>query len=147
VDVDDDNREIDSSVVGSTLMATRAITAEDIDVCGQVTGDFGSHHVSGLAGRQMAQGLLTLSVAPLFGDEGVHMRELSVKFLAPVFASDTVTAVVEITGMENISAGLVSLSCTVTASNAEGAEVLRGSGVAELARELVSRTAAHRTEG
>jgi acyl dehydratase len=94
----------------------------------------------------MAQGILTLSVAPLFGDEGVHMRKLSVKFLAPVFAGDTVTAVVEITGMEDVPGGLVSLSCTVAASTAKGTEVLRGSGTAELARELVGRwTAARRT--
>lgn len=123
--------------MGTTLSDTRTITSEDIAVCGRLTGDFGSHHVSGISGRQMAQGLLTLAVAPLFGTDGVHMTNLSIKFLAPVFAGDTVTAVVKITDMADDSDGLVNLSCMVTATNAEGTEVLRGTGVACLTADLV----------
>lgn len=127
--------------MGTTLSATRTITSDDIVVCGRLTGDFGAHHVSGISGRQMAQGLLTLSVAPLFGQDGVHMTRLSIKFLAPVFAGDQVAAVVEIIDMtvdsDGPSDGLVNLSCTVTATNAEGTEVLRGDGVARLTADLV----------
>lgn len=118
--------------MGTTLTATRTITGEDIAACGRLTGDLGSHHVSGLAGRQMAQGLLTVGVAPLFGRPGVHMSEVSLTFLAPVFADDTVTAVVEVTGAADIGDDRVALSCSVSVKNAEGAEVLRGTGVAQM---------------
>ena len=92
--------------MGTTLSATRTITSEDIAACARLTGDIGSHHVSGLAGKQMSQGLLTLALAPLFMRDGVHMSELSIKFLAPVFAGDTVTATVEIVDMAEDSDGL-----------------------------------------
>jgi acyl dehydratase len=132
--------------VGTALTATRTITSEDIAVCGRLTGDFGSHHVSGLAGRQMAQGLLTLALAPLFLRDGVHMSEVSVKFLAPVFAGDTITATVEIVDTADSPDGLVDLSCVVKVANSEGVPVLDGTaraqvaaGVADAALPLGSR--------
>jgi len=116
--------------VGIVLTATRTITSEDIDTCGRLTGDFGSHHVNGMAGRQIAQGLLTLAFAPLFMRDGVHMSEASTRFLAPVFAGDTITANVEIAGMANRPDGLVDLSCVVKVVNSEGVVVLNGTACA-----------------
>lgn len=123
--------------MGTVLTATRTITSEDIAACGRLTGDFGSHHVSGLAGRQMAQGLLTLALAPLFLRDGVHMSELSIKFLAPVFAGDTITATVEIVDMVDSPDGRVNLSCLVKVANSEGVAVLDGTARALAAAGVV----------
>ncbi|MGQ0842014.1 MaoC family dehydratase [Actinokineospora sp.] len=123
--------------MGTIFGATRTITAEAIAACGRLTGDLGSHHVSGLAGKQMAQGLLTLAVAPLFDRPEVATTEMSVRFLAPVFAGEEITAVVEVTDSAEIPDGRVRLSCAISISNAEGVPVLQGTGVAELAAEIL----------
>jgi acyl dehydratase len=114
------------------MTATRTITSEDIDTCGRLTGDFGSHHLNGMAGRQIAQGLLTMALAPLFLRDGVHMSELSIKFLAPVYADDTITATVEIVDMADTPDGLVDLSCAVKVANSEGLAVLEGTACARV---------------
>jgi acyl dehydratase len=123
--------------VGSTLSTTRRITIDDIARCGRLTGDFGSHHVSGIAGRQMAQGVLTLAIAPLFMNEGVHMSELAIKFLVPVFVDDTITATVEIVDIIDIPDGLVNLSCTLRVTNPDGVAVLEGTAIAQVTAEWV----------
>lgn len=122
--------------MGTTLTETRTITAEDIATCARLTGDMGSHHVSGIAGRQMAQGLLTMAAAPLFGRPGVHMSELSVTFLLPVFAGDTITAQVDVTDSAELDGGLVALSCALSVKNGDGVEVLRGTGVAQMPADV-----------
>lgn len=121
----------------TVLTATRTITSEDIDTCGRLTGDFGSHHVNGMAGRQIAQGVLTLALAPLFLRDGVHMSELSIKFLAPVFADDTITATVEIADRTNSPDGLVDLSCVVKVANSEGAAVIEGTARVRATAEVI----------
>ena len=123
--------------MGNTYTATRTITAEAIAACGELTGDLGSHHVSGLAGKQMAQGLLTLAVAPVFGAPGAHAAEMSVKFLAPVFAGETITATVEVTDTAELDGGLVRVDATISVVNGQGAAVLQGTGVVELAAETL----------
>jgi acyl dehydratase len=134
--------------MSSTLTATRAVTSEDIDVCTRITGDSGSHHVNGLRGRRMAPGILTLSAVPLLGSPGVHMRELSFRFLAPVYAGQTITATVDVTETAELPGDLVRLCCQVSVVNADGITVLTGSGVAELSREQAkSELSAGRTEG
>jgi acyl dehydratase len=116
--------------VGIVLTATRTITSEDIDTCGRLTGDFGSHHLNGMTGRQIAQGLVTLALAPLFMRDGVHMSELSIRFLAPVYAGDTVTATVEIVNMADAPDGLMDLSCAVNVADSEGLAILEGTACA-----------------
>jgi len=112
--------------VGTVLTATRTITGEDIDACGRVTGDFGSNHLNGMAGKQIAQGVLTLAFAPLFLRDDVHMSEVSIKFLAPVFAGDTITATVEVVDMADRPDGLADVSCVVKVVNSEGVVVVDG---------------------
>lgn len=114
------------------LIVSRTITADDIARCARLTGDYGSHHISGMAGRQMAQGLLTLAAAPLLGDPGVHIAEMSVRFLLPVFAGDTVTATVEITDRTELASGQVACTCSVTVTNADSAQVMVGTAVAHV---------------
>jgi acyl dehydratase len=131
-----------------TLAATRAITSEDIDVCARLTGDSGSHHVNGLRGCRMAQGILTLSAVPLLGSPGVHMRELAFRFLAPVYAGQTIIATVDITQTAELPGDLVQLYCQVSVVNGDGTAVLTGSGVAELSREQAnSELSTGRMEG
>ncbi len=123
--------------MGTTFTATRTITAEAIAACGELTGDLGSHHVGGLAGKQMAQGLLTLAAAPVFGAPGAHCAEMSIKFLAPVFAGDAITATVGVTDSAELPGGRVRVGATISVVNGEGAAVLQGTGVVELAAETL----------
>lgn len=118
------------------LRASRSVGEADIDVCGRLTNDFGAHHMQGHGGRRMAQGALTLTVVPLFGVPGVHMREVSLMFLAPVYAGDTVTATVEVTGREELPDAQVELHCQVTVVNGEQKPVITGTGIARLSRPL-----------
>lgn len=119
-----------------TRTATRTFSSEDIDVCARLTGDVGSHHMVGLRDRRMAQGALTLSAVPLLAEPGVHMRELSFTFLAPVHAGDTVTATVRATEKGEPGADPVLLDCEVSVTGADGTPVLTGTGVAEAPRRL-----------
>jgi acyl dehydratase len=127
--------------VETPLIATRTISAEDIATCARLTGDFGSHHVSGITGRQMAQGLLTLATAPLFDRDGVHVAEMSVRFHTPVFAEDTITAVVGITDRAESSDGQVQLTCSLSVTNDDGIQVMTGTGVVRLQAELAGSLA------
>lgn len=131
-----------------TLAATRAVTSEDIDVCARLTGDSGSHHVGGLRGRRMAQGILTLSAVPLISSPGVHMRELAFRFLAPVYAGQTIIATVAVTQTAELPGDLVQLYCQISVIDDDGTAVVTGSGVAELPREQAnSELATGRMEG
>jgi len=122
--------------VSITRTATRVFTPEDIDACARLTGDMGSHHMIGLGGRRVAQGVLTLSAVPLLTEPGVHMRELSFTFLAPVYAGDSVTATVRATESEELPEGLVLADCQVSVVKSDGTTVLTGTGIAELPRTL-----------
>ncbi|MGI5488186.1 hypothetical protein [Microtetraspora malaysiensis] len=124
-----------------TRTATRVFTPEDIDTCARLTGDLGSHHMIGFGDRRMAQGVLTLSAVPLLTDPGVHMRELSFTFLAPVYAGDTVTAAVRLTESEELSDDLVLATCQVSVVKGDGTTALTGTGIAELSRALADELA------
>lgn len=114
---------------GAEFTAARTITESDIARCARLTGDFGAHHISGLAGRPIAQGLLTAAVAPLLrGDPGFQLRTMSMKFLAPVFAGDTVTATVRVTGVEAQAGGGLALSLELSIGNQDGVPVLTATG-------------------
>lgn len=129
----------------TTRTATRTFSSEDIDVCARLTGDLGAHHMGGLGDRRMAQGALTLSVVPLLAEPGVHLRDLSFTFLAPVYEGDTVTATLRATeadsgepraGDAQLPADRALLACEVSVVNGDGTPVLTGAGLAELPREL-----------
>jgi acyl dehydratase len=104
--------------------AERAITDQDIDRCAELTGDFGAHHIAGTGGRRIAQGLLTVAMAPLMrNDHDFRIRSMSLMFLAPVFAGDTVTARVrvddEVEGVRQVRLSI---------RNQDGVEVVTGEG-------------------
>ncbi|WP_225802041.1 hypothetical protein [Streptomyces sp. NK15101] len=131
--------------MSTTRTNTRTLRAEDIDVCARLTGDLGAHHMGGHGDRRMAQGALTLSVVPLLAEPGVHMRDLSLTFLAPVYAGDTVTATVRATGTDagEDSAEAVEppadqalITCEISVVNGAGTPVLTGTGIAEMPRTM-----------
>jgi 3-hydroxybutyryl-CoA dehydratase len=142
------------------LTGSREVTDADIDECSRLTADFGAHHVHGRGGRRMAQGALTLTAVPLLWEPGVHVRELALAFLAPVYSGETVTATLEITGREDAADAAVGAAAAaavdVDAAGADAAAplpqvdlhfqlavvndeqsvVITGTGVARLTREL-----------
>ncbi|MFI8825149.1 hypothetical protein [Streptomyces sp. NPDC053431] len=131
--------------MSTTRTNTRTLRAEDIDVSARLTGDLGAHHMGGHGDRRMAQGALTLSVVPLLAEPGVHVRALSLSFLAPVYAGDTVTATVRAAEADAEAASAVApelpadhalLTCDISVENEAGTVVLVGTGIAELPRAM-----------
>jgi 3-hydroxybutyryl-CoA dehydratase len=129
--------------VSTTRTNTRTLRTEDIDVCARLTGDLGAHHMGGHGDRRMAQGALTLSVVPLLADPGVHMRDLSFTFLAPVYEGDTVTATLRATGADagqapagtgQVPDDRALITCEISVVNDAGTPVLTGTGIAEVPR-------------
>ncbi|MBM7774122.1 acyl dehydratase [Actinokineospora baliensis] len=110
--------------VGEQRSATRTVSEADIAACARLTGDFGAHHIAGMAGKKVAQGLLTLSGTPLLADDDVHVTGMDLRFLAPVFAGDEITTSVTVDALEGAE-----IAFTVVVATA-AAEVLRGTGTA-----------------
>lgn len=117
--------------LGDSLTGSRTITDRDIEVCAELTGDFGAHHVAGLRGRKMAQGLLTVTAAPWLDGDGVHVTAMDLRFLAPVYAGDTITASVTVAGLAERPDGGVTVEFAMTVANS-GGEVIRGTGTADV---------------
>jgi len=110
---------------GTELTSRRTVTGEDVAAVARITGDEGMHHISGLAGRQVAQGLLTVAFAPLLRTEqGFRLASARVTFLAPVFVGDTVSCTVTVGAMDGAS-----VSFGLSIRNQDGAEVAVGEGV------------------
>jgi hypothetical protein len=114
---------------GTELTSRRAVTAEDVAAVARITGDEGMHHVSGLAGRQVAQGLLTVAFAPLLRTEaGFRLDSAQITFLAPVFVGDTVACTVTVGRVDGPTVGF-----TLRISNQDDVEVATGEGTGTLA--------------
>jgi cytochrome P450 len=113
---------------GTELTSRRPVTREDVAAVARITGDEGMHHVSGLAGRQVAQGLLTVAFAPLLKTEaGFRLAAAEVTFLAPVFVDDTVVCTVTV---ESRDGGKVGFALRI--ANQDGTEVATGRGTGTL---------------
>jgi acyl dehydratase len=124
--------------VGAKLISERTITASDIEVCARITGDYGAHHVAGLAGRQMAQGLLGAAATPVLGEPRLWLSQMSLQFMAPVFAGDTIRAGAEVTGVRPDDAGGVALEFSIQIDNTDGVTVMRGQGSGSLPAEALT---------
>lgn len=108
---------------GSVLRSEESVSASDIDRCADLTGDRGAHHAVGLTGRRMAQGLLTATTVPLLrGDGDFRLRSMSMVFLQPVFAGDTVTSETRIGETKTETSD--ELDIAVSVRNSDGVEVL-----------------------
>lgn len=114
---------------GTELTSRRTVTRDDVAAVARITGDEGMHHVSGLAGRQVAQGLLTVAFAPLLKTEaGFRLATAEVTFLAPVFVEDTVECTVTVQSRDGATVGFA-----LRITNQDGAEVATGRGTGTLA--------------
>lgn len=123
--------------IGVTSSRTRTITDEDIRAFAQASGDTNSIHLddayaaSTPFGRRIAHGMLTASlISGILGNDlpgvGTIYLGQNVKFKAPVFIGDTVTATVELTNYRE-DKRIATFRTTVT--NQDGVLVLDGEAV------------------
>ncbi|MCU0465313.1 MAG: MaoC family dehydratase [Anaerolineae bacterium] len=126
-----------SLTIGVTASRTRTITDEDIRAFAQASGDTNSIHLddayaaSTPFGRRIAHGMLTASlISGILGNDlpgvGTIYLGQNVKFKAPVFIGDTVTATVELTNYRE-DKRIATFRTTVT--NQDGVLVLDGEAV------------------
>lgn len=123
--------------VGMSASRTRRITAEDIDLFAQASGDHNPVHLDDdyaaatQFGRRIAHGMLSVSiVSAILGNdlpgEGTIYLGQEVKFKAPVYIDDEITATVEcIKYREDRRIATFS----TTATNQDGTVVLTGEAV------------------
>jgi 3-hydroxybutyryl-CoA dehydratase len=117
-------------VVGAKAAFTRTLTETDVALFIGVTWDVNPLHtddtyVSALPlKRRIVPGLLTASLLTHLGGLWAFLaQEMDLKFVAPVYVGDTVTAAAEVVEVDE-TRGWVRLECRCT--NGEGVEVLRG---------------------
>jgi acyl dehydratase len=123
-----------STTIGTRLTARRTVDAAAIAECARLTGDAGAHHLAGLGGRQVSQGLLTVAVLPIIGDPGVLVRSMSLNFIAPVFADQEIEATVELAEVTLTPEGRERCTFTLSAGVGETKPVLRGTAVIDVPR-------------
>jgi 3-hydroxybutyryl-CoA dehydratase len=113
--------------VGDAITWKRTFTEEDIRLFGRLSGDEGNHHIqTDQQGRLMAQGLFTAALpTKIGGDLNFVAREMTFKFLRPVYANDTIECRVTITEVRE-ERGLVNVSSKWTCFNQRGKEVMNG---------------------
>lgn len=123
--------------IGDKASRTRTISEEDVRLFAQVSGDDNSVHLDEAYAattpfkRRIAHGMLTTSViSAILGCDlpglGTIYLSQSVRFKAPVFIGDTITATVELTNYRE-DKRIATFSTTVT--NSDGVLVLEGEAV------------------
>lgn len=127
--------------IGFKTTHEKTITEEDIRLFAEVSGDFNPVHLSQeyaektFFGGRIAHGII--SVGLLSAATGklpglVILLSLSVKFLKPVRAGDTITAIVEVIDTRQ-DKGIVTLKNTCT--NQNGETVVEGESACRLFEE------------
>lgn len=93
--------------IGDSMQTTKKITEEVVFAYAEVTGDFNPQHIDkgfgkkSMFGQRIAHGMLSVGlISKLLGTElpgigSIYMSQ-EVKFLAPVYFGDEITAVVEV---------------------------------------------------
>jgi acyl dehydratase len=116
--------------VGDVITWKRTFTEEDIRLFGKLSGDEGIHHVqTDEQGRLMAQGLFTAALpTKIGGDLNFIAREMTFRFLRPVYAGDIIECQVTITEVRE-ERGIVNVSSKWTCLNQRGKEVMSGQAV------------------
>jgi 3-hydroxybutyryl-CoA dehydratase len=113
--------------IGDVISWQRTFTEEDIRLFATLSGDKGVHHLKpDERGRLMAHGLLTATLpTKIGGDINFIARELTFSFHRPVFAGDTITCEVTVTGLEPAEK-YFNLSTSWACRNQDGKEVMTG---------------------
>ena len=123
--------------IGDTASRTRTITDEDIKLFAQVSGDDNPVHLDEnyaaetQFGKRIAHGMLTVGmISAILGNDlpghGTIYLGQEVKFRAPVYIGDTVTATVECIKYRE-DKRIATFSTTVT--NQDGTTVIKGEAV------------------
>ncbi|MBN1680325.1 MAG: MaoC family dehydratase [Anaerolineae bacterium] len=120
--------------VGATASRTKTFTDDDVRTFAAITGDHNPVHLDDTYaagtpfGRRLVHGMFTASLISavlandLPGEGAVYMTQ-RLKFNAPVFIGDTITATVEVIKFRETS-GIVTLATTCV--NQDGETVLEG---------------------
>ena len=130
-------RPYSSLSIGDKASLSKTITEADVVLFAGVTGDFNPIHVNeefakkGLFGKRIAHGMLGAGlISAVIGTElpGVNCIYLGqdLKFVAPVYLGDTITAEVEITNLRD-DKKIITLATTVR--NQNGETVIEGQAV------------------
>ena len=130
-------KTIDEISIGDKARFSKTIAETDIYLYAGLCGDFNPLHIDEeyakktmfkhrIAHGPIAIGLLATVLGTRLPGLGTLARELSVKFTAPVFIGDTITAEVEII-KKIVDRNIVHLK--LTCRNQSGKEVLQGFGV------------------
>jgi 3-hydroxybutyryl-CoA dehydratase len=123
--------------VGDSASVTKTITEADIQTFGDLTGDhnplhFDKEHARGTRfGQPISHGMLTGSlfspiIAHQLPGEGAIYLSQSLKFVAPVFAGDTITAQLTVTRVRE-DKQIITLEGV--AKNQRGEVVIKGESV------------------
>lgn len=127
----------ESFQIGERASYTRVISAQAVETFAALTGDYNPLHMDeGYAcqsrfGRRIAHGMLTAGLISavlgmhLPGPGAIYLSQ-TLKFLAPVYLGDEITATVEVIGWRE-DKRIVTLK--TTCANQEGREVLNGEAV------------------
>jgi len=113
--------------VGQRATYERTFTAEDVKLFSELSGDKGVHHMKpDSKGRVMVQGLLTATIpTKLGGDMNYIAREMTFKFVRPVFVGDTISCEAVITEVES-EKGNLKVAIDIACRNQREEEVLLG---------------------
>lgn len=123
--------------IGATASRTRTFTSDDVQAFAEVSGDHNPIHLDSeyaattVFERPIAHGMLTASmISGILGTElpglGTIYLSQTMKFKAPVYIGDEITATVEVvTYRDDKRIGTLSTTCT----NQDGKIVLEGEAV------------------
>jgi acyl dehydratase len=113
--------------VGDVVAWERTFTEEDVRGFAEFSGDEGAHHLRpDEAGRLMVHGLLTATLpTKIGGDIDFIARQLTFRFLRPVFSGDTVRCEVRIEELTD-AGQYTHLKSSWVCRNQHGKEVMTG---------------------
>ncbi len=113
--------------VGDVSVWERTFTEEDVRRFAVYSGDAGEHHLRpDGSGRLMVHGLLTATLpTKIGGDINFIARQLTFRFLRPVYSGDTVRCEVTIEGLTE-AGPYTQLKSSWVCRNQHGKEVMTG---------------------
>jgi len=117
-------------LVGNSARITRTFEKEDIDAFGRITGDLNPYHFDAAFaadsrfGRPIAHGLLVAGMLTEIGGQWAWLATaMTFRFLAPVYAGETITLEVTVVSVSEKNFAQAQASWT----NQDGKAVLSGS--------------------
>src|SRR5215203_3494113 len=113
--------------VGDVVSWERTFTLEDVRRFAEHSGDEGEHHLqTDERGRLMVHGLLTATLpTKIGGDINFIARQLTFRFLRPVYSGDTVRCEVKIAELTD-AGPYTQLKSSWVCRNQHGKEVMNG---------------------